>query len=178
MADVLSLVRQFNVNKKPIDVRDNLVYFDEFVWPKNVKTNYIVWGTGKDNAPKEYYTLECILYFLQNVDLVHPVYVRQAASSNVPVVRRPDRKDLLAYLKGETATSGAIDKSAPLEIAMQRPMQVRQCWGVLNLNLICIRPCMLAPEGFLSPSCVKTCVAFIVSCVSPTRFLFLFFLFL
>lgn len=122
----MSLVRQFNVNKKPIDVRDNLVYFDEFVWPKNVKTNYIVWGTGKDNAPKEYYTLECILYFLQNVELSHPVYVRQAASSNVPVVRRPDRKDLLAYLKGETATSAAIDKSAPLEIAMQRPMQVKR----------------------------------------------------
>ena len=127
MADVLSLVRQFNVNKKPIDIRDNQVYFDEFVWPKNVKTNYVVWGTGKDNAPKEYYTLECILYFLQNVELQHPVYVRQAASSNVPVVRRPDRKDLLAYLKGETATSSAIDKSAPLEIAMQRPMQVT--WG-------------------------------------------------
>lgn len=126
MADVLSLVRQFNVNKKPIDIRDNLVYFDEFVWPKNVKTNYIVYGTGKDTAPKEYYTLECILYFLQNVELSHPVYVRQAASSTVPVVRRPDRKDLLAYLKGETATSASIDKSAPLEIAMQRPMQVKR----------------------------------------------------
>ena len=41
----------------------------------------------------------------------------------MPVVRRPDRKDLLAYLNGETATSANIDKSAPLEIPLQRPAQ-------------------------------------------------------
>lgn len=34
-------------------------------------------------------------------------------------MRRPDRKDLLAYLNGETATSVSIDKSAPLEIPTQ-----------------------------------------------------------
>jgi parafibromin len=59
---------------------------------------------------------------LKNVQLQHPVYVRQAAAENITVVRRPDRKDLLAYLNGETATSGAIDKAAPIEI----PMQVRR----------------------------------------------------
>lgn len=41
----------------------------------------------------------------------------------MPVVRRPDRRDLLAYLHGETNTSSNIDKSAPLEIALQRPTQ-------------------------------------------------------
>jgi hypothetical protein len=41
----------------------------------------------------------------------------------VPVVRRPDRKDLLAYLNGDTSTSASIDKSAPLEISLQRPTQ-------------------------------------------------------
>ena len=41
---------------------------------------------------------------------------------NINVVRRPDRKDLLAYLNGETTTSASIDKSAPLEIS-QRPTQ-------------------------------------------------------
>lgn len=40
---------------------------------------------------------------------------------NVPVVRRPDRKDLLSYLSGETASSGSIDKSAPLEIPFPAP---------------------------------------------------------
>lgn len=40
---------------------------------------------------------------------------------NVPVVRRPDRKDLLAYLNGETATSASIDKSSPLELPVAAP---------------------------------------------------------
>ena len=44
-------------------------------------------------------------------------------AANVPVVRRPDRKDLLAYLNGETVASSSIDKSAPLEISLQRPTQ-------------------------------------------------------
>lgn len=47
------------------------------------------------------------------------MYVRQAAAENIPVVRRPDRKELLAYLNGETASCSAIDKSAPLEIPTQ-----------------------------------------------------------
>lgn len=39
-------------------------------------------SSGKDGAPKEYYTLECLLFLLKNVTLTHPVYVRQAAVSN------------------------------------------------------------------------------------------------
>ncbi|KAL0275871.1 UNVERIFIED_CONTAM: hypothetical protein PYX00_003597 [Menopon gallinae] len=119
MADPLSLLRQYNVNKKEIIERDGQIIFGEFSWPKTVKTNYLMYGSGKDGAPKEYYTLECLLFILKNVQLSHPVYVRQAATESIPVVRRPDRKDLLAYLNGETSTSGSIDKSAPLEIPTQ-----------------------------------------------------------
>ena len=84
-----------------------------------MKTNYVIWGTGKEGAPKEYYTLECLLYLLKNITLQHPVYVRQAASEDVTIVRRPDRKDLLAYLRGETQSAPSIDKSAPLEMPTQ-----------------------------------------------------------
>ncbi|EEB15219.1 parafibromin, putative [Pediculus humanus corporis] len=119
MADPLSLLRQYNVNKKEIIERDGQIIFGEFSWPKNVKTNYLIWGSGKDGAPKEYYTLECLLFILKNVQLTHAVYVRQAAAELIPAVRRPDRKDLLTYLNGETSTSASIDKSAPLEIPTQ-----------------------------------------------------------
>ncbi|KAI4459288.1 cdc73 domain protein [Holotrichia oblita] len=120
MADPLSLLRQYNVNKKEIIERDGQIIFGEFSWPKNVKTNYLMWGkSGKDGTPKEYYTLECLLFILKNISLTHPVYVRQAAAENIPVVRRPDRKELLAYLNGETASCPAIDKSAPLELPTQ-----------------------------------------------------------
>lgn len=40
-------------------------------------------------------------------------------------MNRPDRKELLAYLNGDTATCASIDKSAPLEIPTQvkRPLE-------------------------------------------------------
>ena len=52
----------------------------------------------------------------------------------MPVVRRPDRKDLLAYLSGEIQASGSIDKSAPLEISLQRPTQGRCDTQLLRLS--------------------------------------------
>ncbi|CAH1785859.1 unnamed protein product, partial [Owenia fusiformis] len=126
MADVLSVIRQYNINKKEITEKEEQVIFGEFAWPKTAKTNYLIWGTGKEGLAKEYYTLDCILFLLKNVHLQHALYVRQAASINVPVVRRPDRKDLLAYLNGEISTSTSIDKSAPLEISLQRPTQLKR----------------------------------------------------
>lgn len=119
MADPLSLLRQYNVNKKEIIERDDQIIFGEFSWPKNVKTNYLTYGSGKDGNPKEYYTLECLLFILKNVSYTHPVYVKLAAAVNIPAVRRPDRKELLAYLNGETSNCPSIDKSAPLELPTQ-----------------------------------------------------------
>ncbi|XP_018015837.1 parafibromin [Hyalella azteca] len=119
MADPLSLLRQYNVSKKEIITKSDNVIFGEFSWPKTVKTNYQVYGSGKDGASKDYYTLECLLFLLKHISLNHPAYVRMAAAENIPVVRRPDRKELLAYLNGETSTAAAIDKSAPLEIPTQ-----------------------------------------------------------
>ena len=114
MADPLSLLRQYSMQRKQIIERDNNIIFGEFSWPKTVKTNYTIYG-----APKEYYTLECLLYLLKNIHLQHPVYVRQAVNDDVPIVRRPDRKDLLAYLRGESHSAMSIDKSAPLEMPTQ-----------------------------------------------------------
>ncbi|KAM3966516.1 parafibromin-like [Aphomia sociella] len=112
MADPLVLLRQYNVNKNEIIEQDNQIIFGEYSWPKNVKTNYLVKMPKDASQKKEYYTLECLLFFLKNLNLFHPDYVRQAAEANIPAVRRPDRKVLLAYLNGETATSASIDKSA------------------------------------------------------------------
>ena len=36
------------------------------------------WET-KDHGLWEYYTLECLLYFLKNISLQHPAYVKEAA---------------------------------------------------------------------------------------------------
>lgn len=44
MADVLSVLRQYNIQKKEIIAKGDEVIFGEFSWPKNVKTNYVIWG--------------------------------------------------------------------------------------------------------------------------------------
>uniref|UniRef100_A0A673LTD5 Parafibromin n=1 Tax=Sinocyclocheilus rhinocerous TaxID=307959 RepID=A0A673LTD5_9TELE len=133
MADVLSVLRQYNIQKKEIVAKGDEVIFGEFSWPKNVKTNYVIWGTGKEGQPKEYYTLDSILFLLNNVHLPHPSYVRRAATENIPVVRRPDRKDLLSYLNGETSST-SIDRSAPIEIGLQRPTQVKRAADEVSLE--------------------------------------------
>jgi len=47
------------------------------------------------------------------------IIVVEFQAENIPFIKRPDRNDVLAYLKGETATSARIDKSAPLETPSQ-----------------------------------------------------------
>ncbi|XP_022654088.1 parafibromin-like [Varroa jacobsoni] len=126
MADPLTLLRQYNVSNKLIHEEDGKIIFGEYAWPKNVKTNYVIYGTAKDGA-KEYYTLDTLLHFLKNVSLNHANYVRQTANAGVSVVRRPDRKDILQYLNGETQTSASIDKSAPpvVPITLKRSADTR-----------------------------------------------------
>ncbi|KAJ8932914.1 hypothetical protein NQ318_002864 [Aromia moschata] len=136
MTDPLSLLREYHVNKKEIIEGDGQIIFGEFSWPKNAKTNYITWKPGKDKTVKEYYTLECLLFILKNEALVHPVYARKAYAENMPVVRRPDRKDLLAYLNGEIADCPSIDKSALLEI----PMQVKRSDDYNELESLAKKP--------------------------------------
>lgn len=114
MADPLSQLRQFHINGKKIEEHNGYIIFGDHGWPKNVNTNYLVYSTDDDKNKKDYYTLECLLYFLKNMDIAHHHYVRQAGSVDIPVVHRPDRKNILAYLKGEQQTSSGIDKNAPI----------------------------------------------------------------
>jgi len=44
MADALSILREYNIAKKPIEEHDGHIIFGDFSWPKDVKTNYIIWG--------------------------------------------------------------------------------------------------------------------------------------
>ena len=68
------------------------------------KNSTVVFDSRWDNKEAdawEYYTLESLLYFLKNVNSSHPAYVREAANKAIDPVRRPDRRALLAYLRGE-----------------------------------------------------------------------------
>jgi len=115
MADSLSLLRQFTIEGKHIEERDDQIIFNEFSWNKDSLTNFISYSA--ERKEKEYYSLGCLLYFLKNENLSHPKYVQQSAADKVPVVRRPDRRTLLEYLHGkDTQHPKSIDKTARLEM--------------------------------------------------------------
>lgn len=125
MADPLTLLRQFNINKRDVSEKEDVIIFGEFSYPKNVKTNYMIYKAG-EGATKDYYTLEALHFILKNVSIPHPIYVQKAAAAKVPVVNRVDRKALLAYLNGDTDTSASIDKSAPLELGASRAAPLKR----------------------------------------------------
>ncbi|XP_065178284.1 parafibromin-like [Sycon ciliatum] len=114
--DPLSLLREFTINRKEIKERAGQVIFDNTSFPKTAKTNYAIYRTGKE--PKDFYSLESLLFLLKNVSLSHPLYVQKAVSENIPVVRLPDRRTLLRYLGGQIDTSASIDKGAHLELGL------------------------------------------------------------
>ncbi|PAA70381.1 hypothetical protein BOX15_Mlig009905g1 [Macrostomum lignano] len=134
MADVLSIIRDYTIKNKEIVEKDDEVIFGDFAYPKSTKTNYIIWGTNRPDSSKDYYTLECILYLLRNVRHNHAQYVRTAAAAGVPVVRLPDRRDLLNYLTGKSATSDKIDRSAPLDMSAQRPVAAAAAAGASSME--------------------------------------------
>ncbi|KAI5612576.1 parafibromin isoform 2 [Silurus asotus] len=133
MADVLSVLRQYNIQKKEIIAKGDEVIFGEFSWPKNVKTNYVIWGTGKEGQPKEYYTLDSILFLLNNVHLPHPSYVRRAANFSKSIfailqsvkAREEGRAPEQRPAQNPTQTDPAIRNKQPVPAAYNRYDQER-----------------------------------------------------
>lgn len=72
---------------------------------------------SESDGKRDYYTLECLLYFLKNIKRSHPDYVKQA-KGEVPIVHRPDRRDLIQYLEGNLQKKDlkSLDQSAPLQM--------------------------------------------------------------
>ena len=112
MADAISLLRQFTIENKEYAIENDRFVFNDLAYPKDIKTNYLAYGfvlaarcqlgdrltlsldssTGKDNTPKDYYTLESIIFLLKNVDLQHANYVKKAAvgtESSTNIARCP-----------------------------------------------------------------------------------------
>ncbi|OAF70587.1 Cell division cycle protein 73 [Intoshia linei] len=112
--DVLKLIRSYTLSKKSIIEQNSFVKFSDDVFDKNAKTNYRIWGTGKDGIPADFYNIGSIMFLLANSKLPHPSYVLAATNASISVIRRPDRRDLLSYINGITDISANIDISAEL----------------------------------------------------------------
>ena len=59
----------------------------------------LVTKLGYEN--REFYTLECLLYFWKHSRLPVNLYESQAQSEGVPWVKRQDRKAVISYLRGD-----------------------------------------------------------------------------
>ncbi|KAG0055912.1 accessory factor associated with RNA polymerase II [Gryganskiella cystojenkinii] len=116
--DPLSLLREFTIAKKPItlvtangtlateltDAAD-IVFADgkqTFKFPRNTPTNY------RRGASDETYTLETLLFLLQRSHLSVAEYSLEGAQKGIQIVSILDKRLVLDYLTGVTATSSNI----------------------------------------------------------------------
>lgn len=79
MADPLSLLRQYNINKREIVERESQIIFGEFSWPKNVKTNYLKYGYVGHAKTMVMFTFHKSGEYLANMILVL-IYLRWSYS--------------------------------------------------------------------------------------------------
>ncbi|VDN56154.1 unnamed protein product [Dracunculus medinensis] len=100
MADPLKLLHEYAVGRRAMrelkQGREQYFVFGDVAYPRNVKTNLTVYGKQND-----YYTLESLLLLWENREMQHTAYVKDASGKGIQCVTRPDRRELLAYLKGE-----------------------------------------------------------------------------
>ena len=106
---------------KEIIERDEFIIFDQSAFPRSTKTNYQIFKAGVDKTPKDYYTLETLLFLLKHASLIHALYLPKANNAKIPPIRFPDRRSLLNYLNGEIDSAPGIDKNGPMDMPVQPP---------------------------------------------------------
>ena len=116
--DPLSLLREFTIAKKEPTLVDaagatvteltdaTSVVFDDgtntFTFARNTPTNY------KRGATEEFYTLETLLFLLQRSHQSVAEYSLEGAQKMIPTVSILDKRVVLDYLQGATASSANI----------------------------------------------------------------------
>eukprot|EP01114_Cavostelium_apophysatum_P014557 TRINITY_DN3807_c0_g1_i2.p1 TRINITY_DN3807_c0_g1~~TRINITY_DN3807_c0_g1_i2.p1 ORF type:complete len:527 (+),score=158.95 TRINITY_DN3807_c0_g1_i2:153-1733(+) len=103
MADPLIMLREFTKTKRTVTLTNDVFHFDSITFPRNVETR---WASNKGEGAL--YTLDAIWFMLQQADLKYTDYLNECRSQNFPRVSLIDKRDLLAYLKGEIDTCPSI----------------------------------------------------------------------
>lgn len=116
--DPLSLLRDFTISKKPITLisssgnlateltdASDVVFADDkqtFTFPRTTPTAY------RRGNSDETYTLETLLFLLQRANQSVAEYSLEGAQKGIPIVSILDKRLVLDYLTGVTATSANI----------------------------------------------------------------------
>ncbi|VDO36175.1 unnamed protein product, partial [Brugia timori] len=114
MADPLKLLHEYAIGRRTMREIKNgnqrYYVFGDAAYRRDVRTNLMVYG-----RQNEYYTLESLLLLWENREMQHTAYVKDASGKGIQCVTRPDRRELLAYLKGEREQPPqTVDLLAPI----------------------------------------------------------------
>ncbi|KAK1270096.1 hypothetical protein QJS04_geneDACA013054 [Acorus gramineus] len=109
--DPLSALRDFTVRGELSKVTriansDEIRFGSDYTFPAMAETAF---RSKQGNL----YTLETLLYFIQNHHLKHTDYLQSSRLHRLPSVTLPDRRPLLDYLHGRTSTSDSIELPNP-----------------------------------------------------------------
>ncbi|KAK9160965.1 hypothetical protein Syun_007306 [Stephania yunnanensis] len=93
---------------------DEFRFSNEYTFPCTSETAY---RSKQGNL----YTLETLIFFLNNHHLKHTEYLQIARTHKTPSVTLPDRKPLLDYLQGRSASADAIELHYPAPLIHDPP---------------------------------------------------------
>lgn len=109
--DPLTALRDFTIRGEldkivPSSGGDVLHFAGDYSFPASAATAF----RSKQGT---LYTLETLLFFVRHHHLRHTDYILSSSHHRIPAVTLPDRKPLLDYLLGHTASSDAIEFLPP-----------------------------------------------------------------
>jgi len=114
--DPLSLLREHNIAGKPVLLQGDQMLFGSQKLPRDTPTAYRSLGNGA------FYTIDQLWFFLQSSKMSHANYLMACNKNKIKAVSLPDKRDLIAYLSGQSDNSNNIDlANAPLVADVEAP---------------------------------------------------------
>ncbi|KAK1358095.1 RNA polymerase II accessory factor [Heracleum sosnowskyi] len=107
--DPLSVLRDFTTRdelSQIVRVSDHYRFGNSYTFPCSIETAY---RSKQGNL----YTLETLVYFVNNLNSKHHDYIRIAGTHKIPAVTFLDRKPLIDYLHSRIESTDAIEFVAP-----------------------------------------------------------------
>ncbi|KAJ2805746.1 accessory factor associated with RNA polymerase II [Coemansia guatemalensis] len=122
-ADPLELLRQYSIEKKPIELVDaegkptkdllqatTVRFGEDASFPRDAPTRYL-----RSNSEADHYLLSALLHFLDRRDQSFYEYMKATNTMGLQTVSFGDRIGLLDYLTGKTASIPSAGSSASAE---------------------------------------------------------------
>ncbi|PWA89573.1 RNA polymerase II accessory factor, Cdc73 [Artemisia annua] len=114
--DPLTTLRDFTMNNNLHKITKNPTtntyqFTPTLSFPAQLETSY-------RSKQGNFYTLETLVYFINNINIKHHDYIRNAGTQKIPAVTLLDRKPLIEYLNGRTEIQFDYIRNPNLNIAL------------------------------------------------------------